>query len=148
MKRAAESSALAALLGAGLLQASCVLAAEPDRPGFNAKDLASALKAINAEGAQAHKDLIISAPDVAEDGAMVSIDVTSNIPNTQSLTVLVEKNPFPLAAQFEFFSGALPQITTRIRLGQSSSVQVIARAGGKLYVARTDIKVTVGGCAA
>lgn len=147
LRGVATSGLLAAAIAAGALRPSRVFAAEWNKGGFEAKDVANVLKAIDAAAATDSRDIVINAPDIAEDGAMVAIDVVSNIPGTLSIAVVVEKNPYPLAAQFDFSNGALPQIALRLKMAQTSRVIVSAKAGGKVYIARTEIKVTVGGCA-
>ena len=147
MKGVATSGLLAAAIAAGALRPSRVFAADWNKGGFEAKDVASVLKAIDAAGASESRDIVINAPDIAEDGAMVPIEVVSNIPGTLSIAVVVEKNPYPLAAQFDFSNGTLPQVSLRLKMSQTSQVIVSAKAGGKVYIARTEIKVTVGGCA-
>ncbi|MGE0875871.1 MAG: thiosulfate oxidation carrier protein SoxY, partial [Burkholderiales bacterium] len=69
-----------------------------------------------------------------------------NIPGTTSLAVLIEKNPFPLAAKFNFKDGAMPYVKVNVRMGESSNVRVIAEAGGKHFTAVKEVKVTIGGC--
>ena len=77
---------------------------------------------------------------------MVPIEITSNLPNTKTIMVLVEKNPFPLAAKFDFHEGAAPFVKVNIKMGESSNVRVVAEAGGKHYTAVKEVKVTIGGC--
>ena len=77
---------------------------------------------------------------------MVPVEITSNIPGTRSISVLIEKNPFPLAAQFDFMDGALPFVKLNVKMGETSDVRVVAEAGGKHYSASKEIKVTIGGC--
>jgi sulfur-oxidizing protein SoxY len=146
LKGAGASGALAAAIAAGVLKPSQALAAEWNKNAFEAKDLAGALKGIGATGAAESKDITIKAPDIAENGAVVAVEVVSNLPNTQSISVLVDKNPSPLAAHFDFSNGALPQVAVRLKLGQSSKVEVVVKAGGKSYIAAKEVKVTVGGC--
>jgi sulfur-oxidizing protein SoxY len=76
----------------------------------------------------------------------VPVDVVSNIPNTSSIAILVDKNPSPLSAQFEFANGALADVSARLKLSQTSLVKAIAKADGKFYIAQKEVKVTVGGC--
>jgi sulfur-oxidizing protein SoxY len=76
----------------------------------------------------------------------VPVEVQSNIPGTTALVVLVEKNPFPLAARFSFMDGALPFVKVNLKMGETSDVRVIAMAGGKSFAATREIKVTIGGC--
>ena len=74
------------------------------------------------------------------------VDVVSNIPNTSSISILVDKNPFPLSASFEFSNGALPEVSARLKLSQTSMVKAVAKADGKFYTAQKEVKVTIGGC--
>ena len=147
LKDAGATGAIAAALAAGVLKPSQVLAAEINRAAFEAKDIAGALKGIGASGAAESKDVVIRAPDIAEHGAVVPVDVASNIPNTISLAVLVDKNPFPLTSAFDFANGAVPEMASRVKIGQTSLVEVVAKtADGKFYIAKKEVKVTVGGC--
>lgn len=146
LKGAGASGALAAALAAGLLKPTGVLAAESNKSAFDAKDLAGALNGIGATASSESKDLVIKAPDIAENGAVVPIEITSNIPNTQSISVLVEKNPFPLTADFTFANGALPQVSARLKMAETSNIHAVVKADGKVYRASKEVKVTIGGC--
>jgi len=77
---------------------------------------------------------------------VVPVEITSNIPSTSSIAVLVDKNPFPLVAKFDFMEGALPFVKVNLKMGETSEVRVVATAGGRNYVATREIKVTIGGC--
>ncbi len=134
-----------AALGAALLKPWAVLAAW-NKEAFGAKSAAEALKGIGAVGAAPSKDIVIDVPQIAENGAVVPVEITSNIPGTKSLSVLVDKNPFPLVAKFDFMEGALPFVKVNVKMGETSDVRVIAEAGGKHYVATKEVKVTIGGC--
>jgi len=146
LKGAGATGSLAALFAAGLLKPSQVLAAEWNKSAFEAKDLSAALASIGADAAAESKDIVIKAPDIAENGAVVPIDVSSNIAGTQSIAILVEKNPLPLTSSFDFANGALPQVAVRLKMGQTSNIKVVAKAGGKSYIATKEVKVTIGGC--
>ena len=113
---------------------------------FDAKSVADALKAINGAGAAVNEGIVIDAPQIAENGAVVPIEVTSNIPGTTAISVLIEKNPFPLAARFDFKEGALPYVKINAKIGETSNVRVIAEAGGRSFSAMKEVKVTIGGC--
>ena len=89
---------------------------------------------------------MIDAPQIAENGAVVPIEVTSNVPNTKSIAVLIEKNAFPLAVKFDFLEGAAPFVKINVKMGESSNVRVVAEAGGKFFTAVREVKVTIGGC--
>jgi len=91
-------------------------------------------------------DIILETPDIAENGAVVPATVTSNIPNTTKIFVLVEKNPNPLAAMFEIPEGTAANIQTRVKVAQTCSIYGVVEADGKLYMASKETKVTLGGC--
>jgi sulfur-oxidizing protein SoxY len=141
-----SGAALAALV-AGVAKPLSSMAAQWNKAAFDAKTLADALKAIGATNAQASRDISIKAPDIAENGAAVPVEVTSRIANTQSIVIVAEKNPFPLVASFDFAAGAEGYASTRIKLGQTSDVRALVKtADGKFYSASKEIKVTIGGC--
>ena len=133
-------------LVAGMLRPFAALAAAWNKEAFGARSAADALKSLGAPNPVASKEVVIEAPQIAENGAVVPIEVTSNVPGTTSIAVLIEKNPFPLAGKFDFMEGALPFIKINVKMGESSEVRVVAEAGGKHYVATREIKVTIGGC--
>jgi sulfur-oxidizing protein SoxY len=85
-------------------------------------------------------------PDIAENGAVVPIGVTSSIPKTESIAILVEKNPNMLAAVFDLPPGTEPSLATRVKMAQTSNVYALVKADGRFYVASKEIKVTLGGC--
>jgi sulfur-oxidizing protein SoxY len=147
LKGAGATGALAAAIAAGLLKPSQVLAAEWNRAAFDAKDMVGALKGLGAGSTADSSAIVIKAPDIAENGAVVPVDVSSNLPNTISLAVMVDKNPLPLSGAFDFANGALPDLALRLKMGQTSLVKAVAKtADGKYYVAQKEVKVTVGGC--
>ena len=137
------------LLGATaalLLKPFAALAAAWNKAAFGAKSAADALKSLGVSSPAPSRDIVIEAPQIAENGAVVPVEVQSNIPGTTALIVLVEKNPFPLAARFSFMEGALPFVKLNVKIGETSEVRVVAQAGGRYYTASKEIKVTIGGC--
>jgi sulfur-oxidizing protein SoxY len=146
LARAGTASALAAALAAGLLKPGRVLAASWNKDAFNAKSAVDAVARIGGSNATQSKDIVIETPEIAENGAVVPIEVTSNVPGTRSIAVLIEKNPFPLAGKFDFAEGAVPFVKLNVKIGESSIVRVVAEAGGKHYTATREVKVTIGGC--
>ena len=146
LRSATAGGVLAGLIAAGALRPTQVLAAEWNKAAFEAHDTAGALKGISAGSPADSKDLMLKVPDIAENGAVVPVDIVSNIPNTSSIAILVEKNPFPLSAQFDFANGALPEVSARLKLSQTSMVKAVAKADGKFYTVQKEVKVTVGGC--
>jgi len=117
-----------------------------NKEAFSAKTPGDALKSLGIADAAPSKDLHIEAPEIAENGAVVPIEITSAIPGTTALIVLLEKNPFPLAARFDFKEGALPFVKLNVKMAETADVRVLAEAGGKHYFAKQEIKVTIGGC--
>ena len=138
--------ALAAILAAGLLKPMAALAATWHKEAFGAKTAPDALRTLGAAGAEPSGAIVIEAPEIAENGAVVPIEIASNIPGTTAIAVLVEKNPYPLVAKFEFMEGALPFVKINTKMGETSAVRVVATAGGKHFTATKEIKVTIGGC--
>lgn len=135
-----------ALAVSGLLKPGRAEAAVWNKAGFESKALADALRNLGAANAAESRDIAITAPDIAENGAVVPVAITSKIPNTQSISIVAEKNPFPLAATFDLANGADPYASVRLKLGQTSNVRAIVKADGKFYTAVKEVKVTVGGC--
>jgi sulfur-oxidizing protein SoxY len=146
LKGVTASGVLAGLIAAGALRPTQVLAADWNKAAFEAHDIAGALKGVGAASAADSKDLTLKVPDIAENGAVVPVDVISTIPNTSSISILVEKNPFPLSAHFTFANGALPDVSARLKLAQTSVVKAVAKADGKFYTTQKEVKVTAGGC--
>jgi sulfur-oxidizing protein SoxY len=122
------------------------LAAGWNKDAFQSKSAADALKSLGAAGIAESKDIVIEAPQIAENGAVVPIEITSNLPDTKSIAVVIEKNPFPLAASFDFAEGAVPYVKVNVKIGESSQVRVVVLAGGRHYSASREVKVTIGGC--
>ena len=143
--KAAAALGVLAAFGAALLRPRPALAAR-NQSAFEAKSAADAMKALGITNAEESKDIVIRAPDIAENGAVVPIDVTSNIPGTTSISVFIEKNPFPYTGTFDFAAGSVPFVHLRAKMGETSPVRVVAAAGGKDYTTAKEVKVTIGGC--
>mgnify|MGYP003572853436 FL=1 len=88
----------------------------------------------------------IRAPDIAENGAVVPVSVTSTLEDVESISIIAEKNATPLTASFSLGKGTLADVSTRIKMGKTSSVIAVVKAGGKLYSTGKEVKVTIGGC--
>jgi sulfur-oxidizing protein SoxY len=146
LKSTGAATSVAVAVAAGLLKPSQVLAGEWNKTAFESKSVADALKAANASGPADSKDIMIKAPDIAENGAVVPVEVTSNIAGTESILILVEKNNTPMAAEFDLSNGAESYVSTRIKMAGTSGVRVVVKAGGKSYSAVKEVKVTIGGC--
>jgi sulfur-oxidizing protein SoxY len=137
--------ALASAVAAGLLSPGRAFAAW-NKGAFEAKSTGDAMKALGIANAEESKAIEIRAPDIAENGAVVPIDITSNIPGTTAISVFIEKNPFPYTGTFDVSQGAVPYVHLRVKIGESSPVRVVVAAGGKHYMTAKEVKVTIGGC--
>lgn len=137
---------LALLAAAGILRPGEVLAADWNKAAFEVKSVQDALKALGAGSPAASGDIVMRAADIAENGAVVPVGVESRIPGTESIAILVDKNPSPLTASFTIPAGTDPNVMTRVKLGQTSDVYALVKAQGKYYMTKKEIKVTIGGC--
>jgi sulfur-oxidizing protein SoxY len=141
------AAALALAASAGIVPAHAQNAPGWNKAAFDGKSLAEAAKAMGATSAPVEsKDLILQAPEIAENGAVVRIGAQSNIPNTAQISFVVEKNPNALAASFDIPADTDANVSTNIKMGQSSNVYALAKAGDKYYYAVKEVKVTLGGC--
>jgi sulfur-oxidizing protein SoxY len=136
---------LAGAVAAGLLVPVRAYAAW-NKGAFEAKSAVDAMRALGMGSAEESKAIEIRAPDIAENGAVVPIDITSDIPGTTSISVFIEKNPFPYTGTFDVSQGAVPYVHLRVKIGESSPVRVVVAAGGKHYTTAKEVKVTIGGC--
>lgn len=145
LKSAGAASVVAMAAAAGLLKSGSALAAW-NSSAFDAKNVADALKGLGLAAPANSKDISIKAPDIAENGAVVPVEVTSNIAATTGIAIFAEKNASPLIADFKLSNGASGFISTRIKMGQTAMVRAVVTAGGKTYTAAKEVKVTIGGC--
>ena len=138
---------LALLAAAGWLKPQEAAAEDWNKGAFETKSMDETMKALGGGAPAQSKDIaFFSTPDIDENGAVVPIGITSSVPKTESIAILVEKNPNMLAAVFNIPAGTDPSLSTRIKMGQSSNVYALVKADGKYYVASKEIKVTLGGC--
>jgi sulfur-oxidizing protein SoxY len=137
--------AMAALVAAGWWPATAG-ADEWNRVAFDAKKFEDVLKALGAVDAQASGEVGLIAPEIAENGAVVPLQISARAAGTDLLAVLIEKNPNMLAAVFEVPEGTVPDLQTRVKMAQTSNVFVLARSAGRHLYAVKEIKVTLGGC--
>ena len=146
--RAGGGTALAwALAAAGVLRAGAAAAQAWNKAIFETQGMDETLKALGIGKPAASKDVVfVSTPDIAENGAVVPIGVTSAIPKTESIAILIENNPNMIAAIFDIPPGTEPAISTRVKMGETSNVYALVKADGKYYAASKEIKVTLGGC--
>jgi len=139
-----STGALAALIALGLVTQGQAQAAV-DQASFQVKTLDDALKAIGGTPAKSEQVSVVS-PDIAENGAVVPVGVTSQLANTTEIYLIVEKNPTPLSCAFFIPAGTAADVQTRLKMGQSTNVVAVVKADGKLFSATKETKVTLGGC--
>jgi sulfur-oxidizing protein SoxY len=139
---------LAALLAAaGWLPPGRAQAEGWNKAAFDSHTLGESVKALGGGEPVQSKDIeFFQTPEIAENGAVVPVGVTSRIPKTESIAILVEKNPNMLAAVFDIPPGTEPALSTRVKMAQTSNVYALVKADGRYYVASKEIKVTLGGC--
>lgn len=147
LKGGASAALLSPLIGSGLLMPTRVLAAEWNKHAFTARNVNDALKAYGSASAPESRDIVINAPEIAENGAKVEVEITSNIANTRSLAIFADKNPMPLCSAIEFSGPVLPYVKAQLKMAETTRVRAVAKTtDGKSYVAFREIKVTLGGC--
>jgi sulfur-oxidizing protein SoxY len=139
------SGVLGLMAAAGLIPLEALAQAARNK-AFEAKSLQETITLLGGSSAAPSGDIAITAPDIAENGAVVPVGVTSKIPNTQSMYILVEKNLNALAAGFSIPAGTEPTVSTRVKMAQTSNVHAVVKADNKFYVATKEVKVTLGGC--
>jgi sulfur-oxidizing protein SoxY len=146
LKSTLAAGAAGVAVGAGLLTPKAVMAAWP-KAAFEATEVSAALTAsLGSSTTSKSSKIKLKAPDIAENGAVVPITVTSKISGTEAISILVEKNAVPLTSTFNLGKSTEGYISTRIKMGKTSDVIAVVKAGGKLYSTKKQVKVTIGGC--
>jgi len=140
-----------ALIGLGVIPFSlpAAFAAANDKypeEAFKQKNEADAIKLLYGKTAEASDKVKMDAPEIAENGAVVPVAVTTTLADVTSIAFLVPENPNALIASYKIPAGTIPSVANRIKMAKTSNVIVIVEAGGKLYSASKEVKVTVGGC--
>jgi sulfur-oxidizing protein SoxY len=113
---------------------------------FKAKGDADAIKSLYGKTAEASDKVKLDAPEIAENGAVVPISVSTTLSDVTSISILVAENPNALAASYKIPTGTMPTVANRLKMAKTSNVIAVVEAGGKLYSATREVKVTVGGC--
>jgi sulfur-oxidizing protein SoxY len=140
-----------ALVGLGPIPLGLVpaFAAANDRypeDAFRQKSEAEAIKLLYGRTAEPSDEVKLDAPEIAENGAVVPVSVTTTLADVTSISFLVADNPNALAASYGIPAGTMPSVANRLKMAKTSHVTAIVEAGGKLYSATREVKVTVGGC--
>ncbi len=145
LKTGSGAALMGVLAAAGIIKPGMALA-DWNKAAFDAKSLADALKALGAASPADSKDVQVTGPDIAENGAVVPVGVSSTLPNVTSVAILIEKNPNALAASFTLPAGTEANVQTRVKMGQTSNIYALVKSDGKFFMATKEIKVTLGGC--
>jgi sulfur-oxidizing protein SoxY len=116
------------------------------KDAFSQKTEAGAIKALFGKTPEASDKVNLDAPEIAENGAVVPISVTTTLPDVTSISVLVSENPFPLAAHYPILPGTSAQVANRLKMAKTSKVIALVASGDKIFSATKEVKVTVGGC--
>lgn len=147
LKASSGMTVLGLAVAAGLIKPNDVFAAAgyPEK-AFNAKSMDDLMKALGGNMPTESKDIVVVAPDIAENGAVVPVGADSKIPNTSEVSLLVSNNPSMMSAQFMIPAGTEAKVNTRVKMGKSSDVYALVKADGKYYFAKKEVKVTLGGC--
>src|SRR2546421_11490885 len=146
-----QGAGAVALLGLGnpLFGLTPALAAANDKypeEAFRQKSEADAIKSLYGKTAEPSDKVKMDAPEIAENGAVVPVSVTTTLADVTSIAFLASENPVALIAQYRIPAGTVPSVANRIKMAKTSNVIVLVEAGGKLYSATKEVKVTVGGC--
>ena len=145
LKSGSGAALLGMLAAAGIITPGMALA-DWNKAAFDAKSMADTLKALGVAGTTDSKDVQVTGPDIAENGAVVPVGVASTLPNVTMVAILIEKNPNALAASFELPEGTEANVQTRVKMGQTSNIYALVKSDGKFFMATKEIKVTLGGC--
>ena len=145
LKSGSGAALLTVLAAAGIITPGMALA-DWNKAAFDAKSMADTLKALGAATPTDSKDVQVTGPDIAENGAVVPVGVSSTLPNITMVAILIEKNPNALAASFTLPEGTEANVQTRVKMGQTSNVYALVKSDGKFFMATKEIKVTLGGC--
>jgi sulfur-oxidizing protein SoxY len=137
------SAVFGLIASAGLI--SVAQAQEWNKAAFEGKSLDEVFKILGAGSPDKSGAITLNAPDIAENGAVVPVGITTTL-KAEQMAILVEKNPSSLAAQFFIPAGTEPFVTSRIKMGQTSNVYGLGKADGKWSMAVKEVKVTLGGC--
>jgi sulfur-oxidizing protein SoxY len=140
------ATALALAAAAGWLPATSHAQAAWNKAAFESKSLAEAVKALGGGTATESKDIVLSAPEIAENGNVVRIGASSSNPAVTQIAFVIEKNPSALTAVFDVLPGTEANFATNVKMAQSSNVYAVAKMGDKFVYAVKEVKVTLGGC--
>jgi sulfur-oxidizing protein SoxY len=152
LNRSVAVSATGLALGSGLISAKLAFAEDTAAAGaantnpFAAKTLDEALKLINATDSKESTEINLKAPEIAENGSVVPLTISSTLANVSTISVVVKDNPTPLAAIFTIPEGTKAEVSTRIKMAKTSEIIALVQTKDGLFSAKQEVKVTIGGC--
>ena len=147
LKSTLAAGATGVAVGAGIVSPNLAFAeaSESSNP-FKAKSVDEVLKMLGISDPKESDKIKIKAPEIAENGAVVPVGITSDIEGTTEIIIITANNPTPLAAKYKFGESAVPAIKSRFKMGKTTDVIALVKAGDKVYTAKANVKVTKGGC--
>ena len=145
LKGSLAAGTVGVAVGAGLLTPGSVLAAWP-KAAFEAKTVDDGLKGVGMSGFAHSDDIKIKAPDIAENGAVVPVTVSTKMADVTNIAIVIAKNGTPLSSSYDLGKGTQAYISTRVKMGKTSDVMAVVKAGGKVLANKKEVKVTIGGC--
>ena len=137
------SAVFGLMASAGLI--SVAQAQEWNKAAFEGKSLDDVFKILGAGTPDKSSAVTLNAPDIAENGAVVPVGITTTL-KAEQMAILVDKNPNALAAQFTLTADSEPFVATRVKMAQTSNVHALVKSDGKWFVVTKEVKVTLGGC--
>ena len=146
VQKSSGAVVLGLVASAGLMPAVASAQTAWNKAAFESKNLADAIKAMGGTTATESKEITLSAPEIAENGNVVRLGAQSALAGTTWLGLMVEKNPAALTAGFDIYPGTDANVSTNVKMGQSSNVYALAKVGDKFFYAVKEVKVTLGGC--
>lgn len=138
--------ALISLMAAGLVPSGTARADEWNKSAFTAKNMEELLSILGAKTPGLSTEVALTVPEIAENGAVVPVEIESKLAATRSIAILIEKNPNIFTATFSIPEGTLPWLQTRVKMAETCNVYVLVNAGGEFFYTTKEVKVTVGGC--
>jgi sulfur-oxidizing protein SoxY len=135
-----------ALAALAAMPRTLLAAAWPDKAFSSTVAKEAMIGLLGTDQTIASDQIMLKAPEIAENGAVVPLTVSTSLENVESISIVVEKNPRPLAATFEILPGVLPDISCRIKMGETSDVMAVVKTSEGIYSTSKQVKVTIGGC--
>jgi sulfur-oxidizing protein SoxY len=137
---------VAALVALAAVPKALLAAAWPDKAFVSTAAGEAMIDLLGTDQTSSSDQIKLKVPEIAENGAVVPVTISTSLENVQSISIIVEKNPRPLAATFEMMPGTLPNVSSRIKMGQTSDVMAVIKTDQGVFSAAKEVKVTIGGC--